>query len=131
MTWVPLLILSLVQGGVAVFAADIAVHARFLLALPLLLAADAATAPRLDAIVRHFLDAGFVEESTETLAAVIQDYVNKGDQKSIDMTYWYARALEQKGDTAAAIKAYSQVAQWNFNYKDVQTRIKRLRAAVT
>lgn len=61
-TWVPLLVLSLLQGGVAVFAADIAVHARFLLALPLLLAADAATAPRLDAIVRHFLDAGFVRD---------------------------------------------------------------------
>ena len=28
---------------------------------------------------------------------------------------------------AAAAKAYSQVAQWNFNYSDVQQRIKKLR----
>jgi hypothetical protein len=28
----------------------------------------------------------------------------------------------------AAIKAYSQVAQWDFNYRDVQGRIRRLRA---
>jgi hypothetical protein len=45
------------------------------------------------------------------------------------MHYWYGRALEEKGDTAAAVKNYSQVAQWDFNYKDVQTRIKALRAA--
>ena len=39
------------------------------------------------------------------------------------------RALEAKGDYATAIKQYSQVAQWNFNYRDVQARIKALRAA--
>ena len=53
----------------------------------------------------------------------------KGDEKSIDMNYWYGRALEAKGDAASAIKAYSQVAQMNFNYRDVQVRIKKLRAA--
>ena len=77
---------------------------------------------------RAFLDAGFADEASETLGAVIAEYVHKGDRKSIDMTYWYGRALEQKGDTAAAIKAFSQVAQWDFNYKDTQTRIKRLRS---
>ena len=51
--------------------------------------------------------------------------------ESIDMTYWYGRSLEQRNDTAAAIKAYSQVAQWDFNYKDTQVRIKRLRSAPT
>jgi hypothetical protein len=78
---------------------------------------------------RAFLDAGFIDEAVDTLATVIADYVNKGDKKSIDMTYWYGRALEQKGEVQAAIKAYSQVAQWEFNYKDVQSRIKKLRAA--
>ena len=51
----------------------------------------------------------------------------KGDEKSIDMHYWYAMSLEKKGDLPAALKNYSQVAQWNFNYRDVQARIKRLR----
>jgi hypothetical protein len=44
------------------------------------------------------------------------------------MTYIYGRALELKKDMPAASKAYSQVAQWSFNYKDVQARIKKLRA---
>ncbi len=80
-------------------------------------------------LARAFLDAGFTEEAVETLGVVISDYVHKGDKKSIDMTYWYARGLEQKGDSASAIKAYSQVAQWDFNFKDTQARIKKLRAA--
>jgi hypothetical protein len=75
-----------------------------------------------------FLSAGFAEEAVDTLKAVIDEYQGRGDERSIQMFYWYARAMEEKKDTAAAIKAYSQVAQWNFNYLDVQARIKRLRA---
>jgi tetratricopeptide (TPR) repeat protein len=89
---------------------------------------------RTDATVllgRAFLDAGYVDEAVDTLGAVIGDYAARGDRKSIDMTYWYGRALEQKGDVAAALKAYSQVAQWDFNYKDVQARIKKLRSTPT
>lgn len=76
---------------------------------------------------RAFLDASYTEEAVDTLASVIQEYQMKGDAKSIDMHYWYGRALETKKDLAGALKAYSQVAQWNFNYRDVQTRIKSLR----
>jgi len=76
-----------------------------------------------------FLKSGFVEEAAETLKSSIDEYQLKGDEKSKDMFYWYARALEEKGDTPTSIKAYSQVAQWDFNYRDVQVRIKRLRAA--
>jgi hypothetical protein len=45
------------------------------------------------------------------------------------MTYWYARSLEARKEFPTAIKAYSQLAQWDFNYADVQKRIKALRAA--
>jgi hypothetical protein len=47
------------------------------------------------------------------------------------MHYWYARGLEQKGDIQSALRNYSQVAQWDFNYRDVQTRIKQLRSRQT
>jgi len=77
---------------------------------------------------RAFLEAGYIDEAIDTLRESIESYQLRGDEKSIEMYYYYARALEQKGDTATAIKAYSQVAQWNFNYRDVQTRIKRLRS---
>ena len=74
-----------------------------------------------------FLLAGYSEEAVDTLKAVIDEYPNRGDERSIEMFYWYARALEEKKDIAIALKAYSQVAQWNFNYRDVQSRVKRLR----
>jgi len=76
---------------------------------------------------RAFMEAGFPDEAVDTLREANEAYQVKGDQKSIDMTYYYARALENKGDIATAIKQYSQVAQWNFNYRDVQVRIKELR----
>jgi thioredoxin-like negative regulator of GroEL len=76
---------------------------------------------------KAFLEAGFTDEAVDTLAGVLAEYPGKGDARSVDMTYVYGRALEIKKDTPAAIKAYSQVAQWNFNYKDVQARIKKLR----
>jgi tetratricopeptide (TPR) repeat protein len=79
------------------------------------------------ALGRSFLSAGFIDEAVDTLKAMIDDYQIKGDDKSINMTYWYGRSLEEKKDKPAALKAYSQVAQWNFNYLDVQARIKRLR----
>jgi hypothetical protein len=77
------------------------------------------------------MEAGFMDEAADTLRDVIETYQLKGDAKSIDMYYWYGRALEAKGDVAAALKAYSQVAQWNFNYRDVQARIKNLRVKPT
>lgn len=76
---------------------------------------------------RAFLSEGYAEEAVDTLKAVIEEYIAKGDEKSMQMYYWYARALEEKKDIALAQKAYSQVAQWSFNYLDVQSRIKKLR----
>jgi hypothetical protein len=73
------------------------------------------------------MEAGFMDEAVDTMRDAIDAYPIKGDPKSIDMTYYYGRALEAKGDTPAALKQYSQVAQWNFNYRDVQARIKALR----
>jgi len=74
-----------------------------------------------------FLSEGYAEEAVDTLKAVIEEYVAKGDDKSLEMYYWYARGLEEKKDVTLALKAYSQVAQWSFNYRDVQARIKKLR----
>jgi tetratricopeptide (TPR) repeat protein len=78
---------------------------------------------------QSFLGAEFVEEAIDTLKGLIDEYQLKGDDRSKRMTYWYGRALEQKGDTASAIKAYSQVAMMEFNFRDVQARIKKLRSA--
>lgn len=76
---------------------------------------------------RAFMEAGFADEAVDTLRDASEAYPVKGDPKSIEMTYYYGRALEAKGDAPTALKQYSQVAQWNFNYRDVQARIRALR----
>ncbi|TPL02544.1 hypothetical protein FJ938_19020 [Mesorhizobium sp. B2-4-14] len=66
--WVPLALLTVLQDGAVVgdtarsFADDIAVHARFLFAAPLLILAEIVSASQLGAIALHFRDAGFVPE---------------------------------------------------------------------
>ena len=77
---------------------------------------------------RSFLQAGYVPEAVETLKGRIDSYTIEGDDKSKMMYYWYGRALEQNENLEEATKAYSQIAQWDFGYRDVQTRIKELRA---
>ncbi len=83
------------------------------------------------ALGQCFLEAGFVDEAVDTLKDILDSYEIKNDAKYTEMQYWYGRALEKKNDIPTALKAYSSVAQSNFNYRDVQARIKRLRAAAT
>jgi tetratricopeptide (TPR) repeat protein len=100
-------------------------------AIPLLQVARQDPKYRAEATVqlgRSFFEAGFLDESLDTFDQIIADYQLKGDDKSKEMYYWRARALESKEVFDQAIKSYSQVAQWDFNYRDVQTRIKALRA---
>jgi len=76
-----------------------------------------------------FLNAGYLDEADETLAILIRDYQLKGDDRSKEMYYWRGRVLEQKSMTEEALQHYSQVVQWDFNFKDVQARIKRLKSS--
>jgi tetratricopeptide (TPR) repeat protein len=78
---------------------------------------------------RAFLDAGFANEAIETLQVVVDEYQLKGDNRSKEMYYWQGRAFEANGNNEMALKRYSQVAQWEFTYKDVQQRIRILRGA--
>lgn len=99
-------------------------------AIPMLQQARQDPKGRTDATIylgRAFLEAGFIDEAIDTLKVLIDEYQIRGDNHSKEMYYWYGRSLESKKDNEAALKAYSQVAQWDFNYRDVQNRIKRLR----
>jgi len=68
LTWLPLLILSLADnkawGGVGIpFLYDIEVHARFLVALPLLIAAELLVNQRMRLIVGQFIDRDIITEA--------------------------------------------------------------------
>ena len=68
--WLPLLFLSMLEGrawGDAVtvpFLVDIDVHARFLLALPLLIVAEFVVHQRMRPVVRQFLDRGLIPDKS-------------------------------------------------------------------
>ena len=104
---------------------------RFGEAIPVFQQARADPKFRTDATInlgRAFLEAAFLDEAVDTFRDLIESYPIKGDEKSKDMYYWYGVALEQAGQRQPALKCYSQVAQWDFKYRDVQERIKRLRS---
>jgi len=68
-SWLPLLVLSIAEGhawggGVALpFFRDIEVHARLLLAIPLLIAAELVVHQRMRLVVRQFLDRGLIPDA--------------------------------------------------------------------
>jgi len=67
--WLPLALLTLVRGDFVrpdhanAFILDIGSHARYLVALPLLVLAEALCAPRLTALARQFIVAGLIAEA--------------------------------------------------------------------
>jgi tetratricopeptide (TPR) repeat protein len=76
---------------------------------------------------KSFYEAGFYDEAAQVLESSINEYVGRNDEKSKQLFYWRGRALEAMGEMEAALKHYSQVAQWQFSYEDCQQRIKKLR----
>lgn len=68
LVWLPLLILSIVQGnawsGVSVpFINDIGVHIRFLAAMPMLIGAELIVHRRMSILISHFLDRKLIPEA--------------------------------------------------------------------
>lgn len=68
--WLPLFALTLLSGnavgGVTVpFILDVGLHARFLLSLPLLVAAEVVVHERIKGVIRQFLDRGIVAPEDE------------------------------------------------------------------
>jgi hypothetical protein len=77
--WVPLMVLCLIHtqlhkdATALVFFGDIAVHARLLLAAPLLVLAEYIVLPRLESIRQHFSDASLIaEEDHEQFQIAVQ-----------------------------------------------------------
>jgi tetratricopeptide (TPR) repeat protein len=78
---------------------------------------------------RAFFQAQFLDEAVDTLDGLIKEYQGGDDNVAKEMRYWAARAHEERGDAEGAIKLYSGIVRMEFNYKDVQGRIRKLRAA--
>ena len=61
--WLPLFVLSLIGVEATSFLRDVAVHARFLLAVPLFVAADYVVLPRLESMAQYFAATNLVPPS--------------------------------------------------------------------
>lgn len=80
---------------------------------------------------RCFYETGFKVEAVETLRRAIESYDNAeiGDNLSKEYHYWLGRALEETNVLPEASKIYSKIMQWDFSYRDVRVRLKKLRDA--
>jgi hypothetical protein len=86
-TWLPLLVLSVVQGLAygkhlqIPFIEDFAVNVRFLIALPLLIISEVGIDQRLRTTVNHFLKSGLVTEAAlPSFEAVIEGVIRRRDR---------------------------------------------------
>ena len=89
-TWLPLLLLSMLVGRPAgdgvTFLSDIETHVRFLVALPLLIAAEPVVHERLGSTVKQFIDRGIiVPEQVPEFNAAIESAIRLRDSSVIEI----------------------------------------------
>lgn len=101
--WLPLLLLALLGGpsARASFLQDVAAHARYLLAVPLLVAAEPWCLPRLAVIARHFGRAGVVagedRACLEALLASARRWAGHRGPEAVLAAVAFAAALGTSG----------------------------------
>ncbi len=76
---------------------------------------------------QSFFNLGFSSEAVDTYRRAIEELEVLGGDTAKELYYNMGLALEQMGKTAEADAAYSQVMQWDFNYRDVRKRLQKLR----
>jgi hypothetical protein len=126
-TWVPLLVLSLIQGlayGKSVqvpFLRDFAVNARFLIALPILILSESKIDRQWRILVLHFVRAGLVSDAElPSFEAVIQGITRLRDRalpEAIMVAVAYGTFLFSSHTEALMGK----VSNWHYLGPDSQT----------
>ncbi|MGC9454279.1 MAG: tetratricopeptide repeat protein [Phycisphaerae bacterium] len=87
--------------------------------------------PRRQALSMIFLGLAFSKkqwyrEAADTFKRLLEN-VEMGEERTKEARYYYGRTLEQMGELEAAADEYSEVAQIDFQYKDVRDRLEQLR----
>lgn len=87
--------------------------------------------PRRQALAMIYLGLSFAkkdwhQEAADTLKRLLEN-VEMGEERTKEARYYYGRTLEEMGEAEAAADQYSQVAQMDFQYKDVRDRLERMR----
>lgn len=98
-------------------------------AIPLLQAARNDPKSRIQCmnlIARCFYEKGFYTQAISQYNQAIQDYELAGDDLSKELYYWLGRTHEKSENVPDAEKAYGQLIQWDYNFRDVRQRLADL-----
>ncbi len=90
--------------------------------------------PRRQALAMIYLALAFSKkqwyrEAADTFKRLLES-VELGEQRTKEARYHYGRTLEEMGELAEAADQYSQVAQMDYQYKDVRDRLESIRNKV-
>jgi len=78
---------------------------------------------------RCFFEKRFYDQAIDVLRAGKEDIPNRTDPDYLNLTYWMARASEENNADDEAKKAYGEIIQADYNFRDGDAR-KRLEALV-
>ncbi len=81
----------------------------------------------MDKVGYCFFMKGWYTDAVEIFQRAIAAYEIKDDATAKELRYHLARAYEEQGEKDKALELYRKIAQLDFGYKDVSTRVDRLR----
>lgn len=82
----------------------------------------------MDKVGYCFLMKGWYADAIDVFTHAIEAYEIKDDAVAKELRYNLARAYEEQGENEKALDVYRRIAQLDFSYKDVGSRVDRLRA---
>jgi thioredoxin-like negative regulator of GroEL len=75
---------------------------------------------------RCFYEKGFTEQAVGTLQTAIQEADTLNSPLAMELGYWLARGLEASNRLAEAKKAYGDLIQFDYNFRDARSRLEKL-----
>ena len=85
--------------------------------------------PAMDKLGVCFFNKGWYADAIDIFIEAIEHYELDDDSTAKDLRYNLARAYEHEGQDTEALALYRKLAQLDFSYKDVRTRVDKLRAS--
>jgi tetratricopeptide (TPR) repeat protein len=74
-----------------------------------------------------FLAKGWLNDALDVFTAALNEHETKDDAMGKELRYNLARTYEEMGQADKALEIYRKIAQLDFAYKDVSSRIGKLR----
>ena len=74
-----------------------------------------------------FYKKGWYADAIDVFSQAISSYEMSDDNVAKELRYNLARSYEYQGNVEEALKTYRKIAQLDYGYKDVRSRIDKLR----